>query len=203
MRRAERNPLRRLLEGRLVNASGTLDRAAPRAKWGKGSLARLAIVPALAALAVLASPPARAVDGCLVLLCLAAPNWRAIPQCVAPIRQVLRDLARGRPFPVCGMGGAGNSGQHAWAQVPDHCPPQYVEVIYQDGPPEYRCRYAGAVTVWVGGEVFTRTWWAWDDDTVTEYSAAAKAQLGTWDPRFENDHAAWLAAQPPTDPQLP
>ncbi|RZA15171.1 MAG: hypothetical protein EOP02_25220, partial [Proteobacteria bacterium] len=35
-------------------------------------------------------------DGCVVLLCLAAPSWRAIPQCVPPIRQLFRDLARGR-----------------------------------------------------------------------------------------------------------
>lgn len=157
---------------------------------------------ALAALLCLGAPAARA-DGCVVLLCLAAPSWRAIPQCVAPVRQVLRDLARGRPFPFCGMSGAGNSGQHAWAQAPGHCPPQYVQIVYQDGPPEYLCRFAGAVTVWINGEVFTRTWWAWDDDTVTEYSPAAKAQLGTWDTRFEDDHAAWLAAQPPAEPQLP
>jgi hypothetical protein len=172
-----------------------------------GAAARLTMVAtlrsaALATLLCLGTPAARA-DGCVVLLCLAAPSWRAIPQCVAPVRQVLRDLARGRPFPFCGMSGAGNSGQHAWAHAPDHCPPQYVQVVYQDGPPEYLCRFAGAVTVWINGEVFTRTWWAWDDDTVTEYSPAAKAQLGTWDTRFEDDHAAWLAAQPPAEPQLP
>lgn len=157
---------------------------------------------ALATLLCIGAPAVRA-DGCVVLLCLAAPSWRAIPQCVAPVRQVLRDLARGRPFPFCGMSGAGNSGQHAWAQAPDHCPPQYVQIVYQDGPPEYLCRFAGAVTVWINGDVFTRTWWAWDDDTVTEYSPEAKAQLGTWDTRFEDDLAAWLAAQPPVEPQLP
>jgi len=58
------------------------------------------------------SMPASAVDGCLVLLCLAAPSWRAIPQCVPPITDVLRDLARGRPFPTCAMGSAGNAGSH-------------------------------------------------------------------------------------------
>jgi hypothetical protein len=37
-------------------------------------------------------------------------------------------------------------------------------------------------------------------DTVTEFSPAAKAQLGTWDTRFEDDYAAWLAALPPPAP---
>ena len=54
--------------------------------------------------------PAAAVDGCLVMLCFAAPNWRAIPRCVPPIRQVLRDLARGKAFPTCAMAGVGQFG---------------------------------------------------------------------------------------------
>ena len=50
---------------------------------------------------LVASPrPAQAADGCQVLLCFAAPNWRAIPQCVPTINQVLRDLALGRGFPI-------------------------------------------------------------------------------------------------------
>ena len=50
----------------------------------------------VAAMLSTATVPAMALDGCLVLLCLAAPSWRAIPQCVPPIRQLLRDLALGR-----------------------------------------------------------------------------------------------------------
>ena len=65
-----------------------------------------------------ASTPAVAVDGCLVLLCFAAPSWRAIPQCVPPIKQVLRDLALGRMFPTCAMSGPANSASHRWAQAP-------------------------------------------------------------------------------------
>src|SRR6476646_9668382 len=77
--------------------------------------------------------PARAVDGCLVLLCFAAPSWSAIPQCVPPIQEVLRDLARGRPFPSCSMGGAGNSASHRWSSAPVYCPPQYARVSEYDG----------------------------------------------------------------------
>src|SRR4051812_12934398 len=74
---------------------------------------------------------ANAVDGCLVLLCLAAPSWSSIAQCVDPVRQVLRDLARGRPFPSCAMAGAGNTAQQQWASPPDFCPPQYTITIEQ------------------------------------------------------------------------
>lgn len=140
--------------------------------------------------------PAHAVDGCLVLLCFAAPSWRAVPQCVPPVRQVLRDLARGRAFPTCGMAGTGTSAEHAWATAPDNCPPQYTRVLEtESGTPVYRCDYSGAVSVSMSGAPFARTWWNFAGDTVTEYSAAAKAQLGQWDTRFDDDHAAWRAAQ--------
>ena len=146
------------------------------------------------------SKPARAVDGCLVLLCFAAPSWRSIPQCVPPIKQVLRDLARGKAFPTCGMAGAGNSASHSWASAPSYCPPQYTRVSYGESGPEYSCDYTGAVSVSVNGGAFARTWWTMDGNTVTEFSPAAKAQLGTWDTRFDDDYAAWLAALPPPAP---
>ena len=38
------------------------------------------------------------------------------------------------------------------------------------------------------------------DDTVTEFTPAAKAQLGTWDTKFDDDYAAWFAALPPPAP---
>jgi hypothetical protein len=140
---------------------------------------------------------AQAADGCLVLLCFAAPTWRAIPQCVPPIRQVLRDLARGKGFPKCNMGGGGNSASHAWARAPGYCPPQYTRVFEVESGPIYSCDYTGAVSVSINGAPFARTWWTMTGDTVTEFSAAAKAQLGTWDTRFDADYAAWVATQTP------
>lgn len=148
----------------------------------------------------LAPRAAHAVDGCLVLLCFAAPNWRSIPQCVPPIRQVLRDLARGKPFPTCAMAGAGNSASHAWASAPGYCPPQYTRVFDGESGPIYSCDYTGAVSVSINGAPFARTWWTMAGDSVTEFSPAAKAQLGTWDTRFDDDYAAWLAALPPPAP---
>lgn len=161
-----------------------------------------AAVLALAVALTSATAPrtAHAVDGCLVLLCFAAPNWRSIPQCVPPIRQVLRDLARGKPFPTCSMAGAGNSASHAWASAPGYCPPQYTRAFDGESGPIYSCDYTGAVSVSINGAPFARTWWTMAGDTVTEFSPTAKAQLGTWDTRFDNDYAAWLASLPPAPP---
>lgn len=153
-------------------------------------------------LATLAPSPARAVDGCTVLLCLAAPSWRSIEQCVPPVRQLLRDLARGKPFPTCNMAGAGNSASHAWSAAPDFCPPQYTRTY--DGPdgPVYTCDYTGAISVSVDGLPFARTWWSMDGDSVTEFSPTAKVALGSWDQRFDDEFAAWLAMRPALSPTL-
>jgi hypothetical protein len=160
-----------------------------------------AVLVLAAALASATAPrTANAVDGCLVLLCFAAPSWRSIPQCVPPIRQVLRDLARGKPFPTCGMAGTGNSASHAWASAPSYCPPQYTRVFYGESVPIYSCDYTGAVSVSINGAPFARTWWTMAGDSVTEFSPAAKAQLGSWDTRFDDDYAAWLASLPPPAP---
>lgn len=177
------------------------------AKWQESSLMVLphttwagAIGAVWLALAGLVPTQARAVDGCLVLLCFAAPSWRSIAQCVPPIKQVLRDLTRGKPFPSCAMAGGGNSASHTWASAPSYCPPQYTRVSEGEGGPIYSCDYTGAVSVSVNGAPFARTWWTMDGNTVTEFSPTAKSQLGTWDTRFDDEYAAWLATQPPPAP---
>lgn len=144
-----------------------------------------------------------AVDGCLVLLCLAAPSWSSIPQCVPPIRQLFRDLARGRPFPSCGMSGAGNSAGNSWTSAPIFCPPQYTRVFESESGPVYSCDYGGCVSVNINGGLFARTWWNMGGDTVTEFTAGAKTTLGSWDTRFDDDYARWLAIQPPAAPTDP
>ena len=156
-----------------------------------------ALIALVALLTLLAPSPAQALDGCKVLLCLAAPSWRSIPECVPTINQLHRDLARGKPFPVCSMAGAGNSANNAWASAPANCPPQYTRVFDGESGPIYSCDYAGAVTVNINGAPFTRTWWSLGGETVTEFTPAAKAQLGSWDTRFDDDYAAWFAALPP------
>jgi hypothetical protein len=157
--------------------------------------ARLAIAASVLPAAVGTSLPAHAVDGCRVMLCLAAPSWREIPQCVPTIHQLHRDLARGKRFPTCKDAGTGNSTHHAWANAPDNCPRQYTHAMEREAGFEYVCDYSGAITVKIAGAMFTRTWWSLSGGTVTEFSPAAKAQLGRWDARFDNDFAAWLASQ--------
>lgn len=141
------------------------------------------------------APSAKAADGCLVLLCFAAPSWRFIPQCVPPIKQVLRDLARGKPFPTCSMAGGGNSASHTWSSAPSYCPPQYTRVLESESGSIYQCDYSGAVSVSINGAPFSRTWWSFGGDSVTEFSPAAKVQLKSWDARFDDDYALWLTAQ--------
>jgi hypothetical protein len=64
------------------------------------------------------SRTASAVDGCEVLLCLAAPNgWSGIAQCVPPMREFLRDMALGHAFPSCAMAGNPSTGQGSFAQT--------------------------------------------------------------------------------------
>ena len=160
----------------------------------------LAIPAALAATPL----PVKALDGCLVLLCLAAPSWGAIPQCVPPIRQLFRDLVLGRPFPVCGMAGPGNTSQHQWSSAPGFCPPQYTYLVPMEAVSHYDCEFAGAVSVVVDGAPWARTWWSFGGRTVTEFMPAAKAQLGSWDSTFDDDYDAWMRAQttplPAADP---
>jgi len=154
----------------------------------------------LFAVAALLPVPARAVDGCLVLLCLAAPSWQNIAQCVDPVRQVLRDVARGRPFPSCAMSGPGSSAANQDSRIPDYCPVQYVHAVELESGTSYYCDYAGAVEVSVDGVLWSRVWWSPTGDSVTEFAAPARARLRTFDTRFDDDYARWLATQVPAPP---
>lgn len=156
----------------------------------------------LAAALWLAPQPARAVDGCVVLLCIAGP-WQSIPECVPDVRAALRDVARGRPWPTCRMSDSGSRASVGWAHAPGNCPPQYV--IQEWGPegPVQRCRYSGVIDIVNDSQPWGRLWWtAGGEDSVTEYLPYAKSQLGTWiDPRFDDDLATWLATpRPPLEP---
>ncbi len=94
------------------------------------------------------------------------------------------------------MAGAGNSAYHQWSTAPGNCPSQYVRLQPSEVTPYYTCDYSGAVTVVIDGAQWTRTWWTiGGGQTVTEYSPVAKARFGTWDTRFEDEYAAWLAVQ--------
>ena len=64
----------------------------------------------------------------------------------------------------------------------------------------YLCTYAGAVEVNIDGALWSRVWWSPSGDSVTEFTPAAKARLGTWDTRFDDDYATWLASRPAPTP---
>ncbi len=81
--------------------------------------------------AAVASQTPPAPWGCTVLLCLANPNGpTAVAQCVAPIRQLWRDLRRGRPFPACPMarGSQGGAVARLGYDPYDPCPPGTSEL---------------------------------------------------------------------------
>jgi len=167
------------------------------------------IVIAAAALATaFAALPARAVDGCRVLLCLAGP-WQSIGECIAPVEQLFSDLWHGDPFPSCNMasvssaaapsgplGGspsAGNTMIGGWSTGPDpSCPPQYV---IQAMRRFYTCQYTGVIRVTVNGVAWSTTYWSPTGTSVTNFSAAAQARGTTQDPRWLADLAAYQAGQ--------
>ena len=158
------------------------------------SLAQLA---AVCSLGLSLSGPAHAVDGCKVLLCMAG-NWQNISPCEPTVRQALRDVARGRSWPECSMGGDSGSGNRY--PTPDQCPEQYRTSTNDElGRLVYSCPFSGVVDVAVQGQPWSRTWWTPSGDSVVEWLPAAKAALaGTpdaMDDRFDRDHAAWVISE--------
>lgn len=174
-------------------------RSWPHPVSGKATFAALSLSWTLAVVAVglVASTPAHAVDGCKVLLCMAG-NWRQIAPCEPTVRQALRDVARGRGWPQCGMSGNSESAnQMVW---PINCPEQYrTEGLDHRDEVAYSCPYTGVVLVAVAGQPWTRTWWSTAGDVVVEWLPAARLALanspGAMDTRFDDDHAAWVISE--------
>ena len=140
------------------------------------------------------SGPAHAVDGCKLLLCMAG-NWQNINQCAPTVRQALRDVARGRGWPTCSMGGNNATGNQYVA--PEQCPEQYrtSSVDWRDQI-AYSCPFSGVIHVAVEGRPWSRTWWSSSGGSVVEWLPAAKAAFAStpnaMDERFDRDHAAWV-----------
>jgi hypothetical protein len=91
--------------------------------------------PAQIALILLASAasPAVAQDasfGCKVLLCAAAstPSWSGIPYCVPVMQQLFKQLALGKPWPVCSEGNASAPGYEPY----EPCPAGKISVRQND-----------------------------------------------------------------------
>jgi hypothetical protein len=111
----------------------------------------------LACLAMMASAimpaTAHADDyGCKVLLCLADPRGPMTEaECRPPIRQLFRDLAKGKPFPTCTLasGPGGRSYASQGYSYYDACPPGTSELAQGDRA----ARYAAGTTptTWTTG----------------------------------------------------
>ena len=159
------------------------------------------------------SPAARAVDGCVVLLCLAG-TWSAIPQCVPPVEQLFTDLARGRPFPTCAFapapslpasatapntvaaptptaGVSGPTFSNLEALTLQNCPVQYV--VEFDGQLVTCSGYVGVINVTVNGVPWSQTLWSLSGASVTCYSSAAESALGISNTPCDQDLAAYNA----------
>lgn len=217
----------KLATRRFVREDGVRGRrlSAGRARW---TSARRGLASALTLAVLFAGYPAPALasDGCTVLLCLAG-NWRSIDQCVPPVRKALRDLALGRSFPVCGfasapsfsisMPGPVDAGAPASASLPatpvgsqvtlrwaeeGFCPPQYQVLVEGESTTTALCSFTGAIEVFIAGQLWNRTWWSLSGDSVTEWTAAARAAIpqASADDRFDRDFEAWKAQQGSTAP---
>jgi hypothetical protein len=167
------------------------------------------LIAAVALANALAAVPARAVDGCTVLLCLAGP-WQSISRCVAPVEQLFSELWNGAPFPRCNLVSAqgptaassslgasltaGNTMIGAWGRAPDpSCPPQYV---IQPVRPFYTCQYTGVIRITANGVPWSSTYWNQSGGSVTNFTTAAQVQNIAQDPKWLADLAAHQSAQP-------
>lgn len=59
--------------------------------------------------ATLFTTSANAADGCKFLLCMGAVNPMGISECAGTVKEVLRDLAKGRSLPTCNLVDGSNS----------------------------------------------------------------------------------------------
>lgn len=91
----------------------------------------------------IASTSAQAADGCKFMLCMGAPNPMGVKECVSTIKDVLRDLRKGRAMPTCSLVDGTNSKasgswvDHQRANPTPMCPDGYRQgsdnVIYHQG----------------------------------------------------------------------
>jgi hypothetical protein len=148
------------------------------------------LAAALAALLLSATAPARAVDGCKVLLCLAG-NWQAIGECVPPVEQALADMALGAPFPSCSFASAPSFAAPSAASpirasnvaIPQFsvnstsCPPQGTSVFRWGSMTLYRCAYQGAIPLYVNGQLWSTTYWNSSGGYLTVPTAAIRPAM--------------------------
>lgn len=102
---------------------------------------------------------ASAADGCKFLLCMGAPNPMGIAECAPTVKEVIRDLRKGKGLPSCKLSnGRGSETEGSYvtyrrANLTPDCPAGYRQgsdgVIYHAGQKPAnardRTRYSGGV----------------------------------------------------------
>lgn len=91
----------------------------------------------------LVATTAQAADGCKFMLCMGAPNPMGVNECVSTVKDVLRDLAKGKSMPTCSLvDGTDSKASGSWvdherASLTAMCPDGYRQgqdnVIYHSG----------------------------------------------------------------------
>lgn len=107
----------------------------------KNTAIKAMLVTGIGAMSV--SMPAYSADGCKFMLCMGAPDPMGVKECVSTIKDVLRDLAKGRSMPTCSLvDGTNSKASGSWVdhQRPNPtpmCPDGYRQgsdnVIYHQG----------------------------------------------------------------------
>lgn len=107
----------------------------------KNTAIKAMLVTGIGAMSV--SMPAYSADGCKFMLCMGAANPMGVKECVSTIKDVMRDLRKGRGFPTCSLvdgtdsKASGSYVAHQRANPTPMCPDGYRQgsdnVIYHQG----------------------------------------------------------------------
>jgi hypothetical protein len=90
-----------------------------------------------------------------------------------------------------------SAGTHAQNRQPSpaECPGPYLSAIRDHDSGNlvgFQCNLAGVVEVKIDGNVWSKTFWDWNETAVTWYSPAAKSALnGLFDPTYDVLDASW------------
>lgn len=168
------------------------------------SFKRLALASVLA---LSAAAPAYAVDGCRVLMCMAA-NWRDISECRPDVERALRDVARGKGWPECSFSGSGGdqaiptTGTRQYATMPNACP-EYFKVWFLVETEnafvwDWYCSFTGYLDTYIEGRHWVRWYFDMYGNSLPEWDTAAREafpeELGNKRIGVDVYHDYWVAA---------
>lgn len=174
---------------------------------------------ALALVLAAATPPAHAVDGCKVLMCIAA-NWRDISECRPDVEGALRDVARGKGWPECSFSGSGSeqpipvTGSVRYDTMPNNCPEYFKSWFLVETENsfvwDWYCSFTGYIDTYVDHHHWVRTYYDPYGNSLPEWGVAAREAfpVEVGDKRIGVDlyHDAWVAkgrpVGPPYDPPV-